>query len=68
MSEVIPIRGDQGELFTQREALEALNIDQLTNYILSQGEKASEIEGMMNLAAQVLEGYGTSVEKELEKR
>ena len=66
MGEVVPIR--QGELFTEREALEALNTEQLVNYILEKGREVSEIERMMNLAAEVLEGYGTTIEEQLRER
>lgn len=59
----------QGELLTERETLEGLNAEQLVDLILANGEKVTEIERMMNLASEVLEGaHGTSIEEELKKR
>jgi hypothetical protein len=62
------LNGRQGELMTEREVLERYSKDQLVDLILAHGEKVGEIERTMNLAADVLQGYGTSVEEELEKR
>lgn len=66
MSELI--NGKQEALVSQRETLEALNREQLVDFILAKGVQVTEIEWMMNLAAQVLEGYGTSMDAELDRR
>jgi hypothetical protein len=61
-------RVTQEALITEREVFELMNKQQLVDYILSQGERVSAVERSMNLAGEVLEGYGTSVEEELKKR
>lgn len=57
-----------GVLLTEREVLESMSTDALVDFILEKGSKVSEIERIMNLASEVLDGYGTSVEQELDKR
>lgn len=53
---------------SKREVLEGMTPDSLVDLILSTGEKIGAMESEMNLASQVLEGYGTTVERELAKR
>ena len=53
---------------TEREAFEALQPEAIVDQILEYGRKVSELERLMNLASRVLDGYGTSVEKILQKR
>jgi len=55
-------------LLSEREVLEAMTPDQLVDFILQNGEKVSEIERHMNLASEVLDGYGVTVETALEER
>ena len=51
------------------ELLESMGPDGIVDHILKLGEKATEIEKRMNLAAEVLEGaYGVTVEEILHKR
>lgn len=58
----------QGELVTEREVLEGMGKDALVDFILIKGTEVGELERLMNLAGDVLEGYGTSIDKELDKR
>lgn len=74
VSPEMPFRGEReeaerlGALFTEREVLESMSVDQLVDFVLDKGEKVSEIERIMNLAADVLEANGTDMRQELEKR
>lgn len=55
-------------LFPELLAFECLRPEQLVDYILEQGAKVSAIEKAMDLAATALEGYGTSIDAELDRR
>lgn len=55
-------------LITRREVLEQMSIDQLANLIEQHGLLVSDYERTMNLAAEVLEGYGTTAEQVLDER
>ena len=59
---------EQEALLSEREALEGLGKDGLVDLIEAKGREVSEIERLMDIAAGVLDGYGTSVEIELNKR
>lgn len=53
----------------ERELLKSMSVDEIVDYILHMGEKATEIEKRMNLASEVLEGaYGVTVDQVLTKR
>lgn len=54
-------------LFSEELTLEGYNPRQLTEYILAQSAKITEAERMMQLANNVLAGYGTTIDKELDK-
>ena len=45
-----------GVLLTEREVLESMSTDALVDFILEKGSKVSEIERIMNLASEVLDG------------
>lgn len=51
-----------------QEDLQNLTVDQLVDFILTKGEQITSIESDMNLASVILEGCGTSIEEELQKR
>lgn len=53
-------------LFTEKQALEGYTPRQLTEYILEQSERISEAERMMMIANDVLSGYGTTIDEQLE--
>lgn len=53
---------------SEREILEEMTTKQLADFILQNGEKVAEIERHMNLASEVLEAKGTSVEAVLDER
>lgn len=54
---------------SKQELLESMQPDQIVDYILELGSRASEIEQEMNLASEVLEGaYGLTVEQVLTER
>lgn len=55
-------------LLTEREVLERMTPEQIVDFILQNGEKVGEIERHMNLASDVLDGYGVSVETVLKER
>lgn len=58
----------QRALQEERKVLESLSKDDLVDFILQKGVEVSEIERLMSLASDVLGGYGTSIDKELNKR
>ena len=54
---------------SEREILEGLGAEALTNYITGLGAKASVLETKMNEAAEILEGvYGVTVDEVLRRR
>ena len=54
---------------SKQELLESMQPDEIVDYMLELGSKASEIENEMNLASEVLEGaYGLTVEHVLTRR
>lgn len=55
-------------LLTEREVLEQMSPSQLVDLILQHGVLVSDYERTMNLAADVLDAYGTTVERELDER
>lgn len=60
---------EMGTLLTEREVLEGMSPNQLVDFILEKGEKVTNIESIMSLASDVLEGaYGTTVEQVLNER
>lgn len=58
----------QDALLSEREVLEGLGKEGLVDFILTKGVEVAEIERLMSLASDALEGYGTTVEVELDKR
>ena len=59
---------DQGELFDERKAFEGMSTDGLVDFILDMGSRVTFLERSMSIASDVLEGYGTSIESELQRR
>jgi hypothetical protein len=55
-------------LMSEREVLEQMSSGQLVDLILQHGVLVSNYERTMNLAAEVLDGYGTTVEQVLNER
>lgn len=53
----------------ERELLESMGKDKIVDHIVELGDQATNIEGKMNQAAEVLEGaYGVTVESVLQER
>lgn len=59
---------EQDPLFSERQLLEAQNPEQLVELVLQHAETIERYKATMDLAAEVLTGYGTSIEEELQKR
>jgi hypothetical protein len=56
---------EQFEPISERHILEGMNPAELTAYSLHLGVIVTKIETAMNMVAEVLDGYGTTVEEQM---
>ena len=59
----------QLEGLDERAIFESMQPNEIVDYILDRGKRVAQIERMMSLASEVLEGgYGLTVDEVLQKR